>query len=36
MVMHAYMITDDPHNNSAVRKGGRGGTDSGTECDPSL
>ena len=22
-----YMITDYPHNNSAERKGGRGGTD---------
>ena len=30
------MIMDDPHNNSAVRKGGRGGTDSGTECDRGL
>ena len=27
MVMHTYMITDYPHNNSAERKGGRGGTD---------
>ena len=26
-VMHTYMITDYPHNNSAERKGGRGGTD---------
>ena len=25
--MHTYMITDYPHNNSAERKGGRGGTD---------
>ena len=36
MVMHAYMIMDDPHNNSAVRKGGLWGTDSGTECDRGL
>ena len=26
-VMHTCMITDYPHNNSAERKGGRGGTD---------
>ena len=26
-VMHTYMITDYPHNNSAERKCGRGGTD---------
>ena len=26
-VMHTYMITVYPHNNSAERKGGRGGTD---------
>ena len=26
-VMHTYMITDYRHNNSAERKGGRGGTD---------
>ena len=26
-VMHTYMITDYPHNNSAERKGGHGGTD---------
>ena len=26
-VMHTYMITDYPNNNSAERKGGRGGTE---------
>ena len=26
-VMHTYMIKDYPHNNSAEKQGGRGGTD---------
>ena len=30
------MITDCPHNNSAERKGGRGGKRQGCECDPGL